>query len=110
MGATKPFKRYMVDFVFRRKKKKKEQEEGRNPHLASSRRNYPTYLNFGDCLVGVWRVSMRCLNGNLVSQDWSSQDRSSPDRTGKSGQVNQDRPSQVRTGQVRSRQAYLEIV
>ena len=36
-----------------------EEEEGRrknNPHLAFSRRNDPTCLIFGDCLVGVWRV------------------------------------------------------
>ena len=45
-----------VDFVFQgktEKGRKKEEEEGRNPHLASSRRNDPTCLNFGDCLVGV---------------------------------------------------------
>ena len=47
-----------VDFVFPRKKK-----EGRrtNPHLAFSRRNDPTCLIFGDCLVGVWRVSGNCM-------------------------------------------------
>ena len=74
-------------------------KEGRKPHLASSRRIHPTCLNFGDCLVGVWklfgrcmvgvfgclegvlgvsgrclegvwRVSMVCLNGNLVNKDW----------------------------------------
>ena len=50
-------------------------KEGRNnPHLASSRRNDPTCLNFSDSLVGVlrgfvnylegvWRVSVGCLNG-----------------------------------------------
>ena len=40
----------------RRKKKK-------NPHLASSRRIDPTCLNFGDCLVGVWKLSGGCLAG-----------------------------------------------
>ena len=34
-----------VDFVF--------PKEGRNPHLAFSRRNDPTSLIFSDCLVGV---------------------------------------------------------
>ena len=44
------------DFVFPRKK------EGRKyPHLAFSRRNDPTCLIFGDCLVGVWRVYGNCL-------------------------------------------------
>ena len=55
-----------VDFVFLRK----EEEEGRNPHLASSRRNDPTCLNFGSylvdvygsCLEGVWWLSGVCLN------------------------------------------------
>ena len=53
-----------------------EEEEGRNPHLAFSRRNDPTCLNFADCVVGVWRmlgtglegvwqVSYRCLAGVL---------------------------------------------
>ena len=53
------------DFVFpwRKKKKKKKEEEGRNPHLASSRRIDPTCLNFGDCLVGVWRLYGNCLEG-----------------------------------------------
>ena len=49
-----------------------QEEEGRNnPHLASSRKNDPTCLNFGDCLVDVylvsggyleivWRMSGRC--------------------------------------------------
>ena len=50
-----------VDFVFPQKKKK---EEGRkNPHLAASRMNDPTCLNFADCLVGVWRVYGNCLEG-----------------------------------------------
>ena len=49
-----------VDFVFPQKKK----EEGRrNPHLAFSRRNDPTCLTFGYCLVGVWRVYGNCLEG-----------------------------------------------
>ena len=52
-----------VDFVFPWKKK-----EGRNnPHLASSRRNAPTRLNFGDLscghLEGVWKLSGGCLAG-----------------------------------------------
>ena len=39
-------------------------EEGRKKtHLASSRRNDPTHLNFGNCLVGVWRVYGNCLEG-----------------------------------------------
>ena len=45
-------------------------EEGRrNPHLASSRRNDPTCLNFGDCLVGVWRVFGNCLEGVWLVSD-----------------------------------------
>ena len=40
-----------------------KEEEGRNPHLASSRRIDPLCLNFGDCLVGVWRVYGNCLEG-----------------------------------------------
>ena len=41
-----------------------EGQEGRNPHLASSRRIGPTTcLKFGDCLVGVWRVYGNCLEG-----------------------------------------------
>ena len=51
-----------VDFVFPLEGRK-EEEEGRNPHLASSRRIDPTCLNFGDCLVGVWRVYGNCLEG-----------------------------------------------
>ena len=46
-----------VDFVFQL------EGEGRNPHLASSSRNGPKCLNFGDCLVGVWRVFGNCLEG-----------------------------------------------
>ena len=39
-------------------------KEGRNnPHLAFSRRNDPTCLIFGDCLLGVWRVYGNCLKG-----------------------------------------------
>ena len=43
----------------------RKEEEGRrsNPHLAFSRRNDPTGLIFGDCLVGVWRVHGNCLAG-----------------------------------------------
>ena len=40
----------------RRRKKK-------NTHLASSRRIDPTCLNFGDFLMGVWRVYGNCLEG-----------------------------------------------
>ena len=45
-----------------------EEEEGRkegrnNPHLVFKRRNDPTCLNFGDCLVGVWKVFGNCLEG-----------------------------------------------
>ena len=55
-----------VDFVFPQKKKK---EEGRKiPHLAASRMNDPTCLNFGDCLVGVWRVFGNCLEGVCISR------------------------------------------
>ena len=53
-----------------------KKKEGRNPHLASSKRTGPTCQNFGDCLVGVWRgfgncpegvwwVSVGCLDGVL---------------------------------------------
>ena len=42
----------------------RRREEGRNnPHLAFSRRNDPTCLNFADCLVCVWRVLGNCLEG-----------------------------------------------
>ena len=34
-----------------------------NPHLASSRRNDPTCLKFGDCLLGVWKMLGNCLEG-----------------------------------------------
>ena len=56
-------------------------------------------VSFG-CLEGVLRVSggarvsMGCLNGNLLSQDKSSQDRSSQDRSSK------DRSSKDRSRQV----------
>ena len=47
--------------MFPRKKKEKGRK---NPHLALSRKNDPsTCLNFGDCLVGVWRVFENCLEG-----------------------------------------------
>ena len=46
-----------VDFVFWRKEGRK------NPHLASSRRNDPSCLNFGDCLVGFWKVFGNYLEG-----------------------------------------------
>ena len=47
-----------VDYVFPRKKGRKK-----NPHLASNRRNGSICLNFGDCLVGVWKVFGNCLEG-----------------------------------------------
>ena len=56
-----------VDFVFPWKK------EGRrsNPHLASSRRNDPTCLNFGDCVVGAsggcWEIVRRVSGGCLLA-------------------------------------------
>ena len=52
--------------------RKKEEEEGRkNPHLASGRRNDPTCLNFGDCLVGVRKVFGNCLEGVWwLSRGW----------------------------------------
>ena len=43
-----------------------EEEEGRrksNPHLAFNRGNGPICLDFGDCLLGVWRVFGNCLEG-----------------------------------------------
>ena len=52
-----------VYFVF--PLEEKEEEEGRNPHLAFSRRNHPTCLIFSDCLVGVWKLSGGCLAGLL---------------------------------------------
>ena len=52
-----------VDFVFPLEEEEEGRKEGRNPHLASSRRIDPTCLNFGDCLVGVWRVYGNCLEG-----------------------------------------------
>ena len=51
-----------VDFVFPRKKKKEGRKKN-NPHLTSSRRNEPTCLNFGDCLVGVRREFGNFLEG-----------------------------------------------
>ena len=34
-----------------------------DPHLASSRRNDTTCLNFADCFVGVWKMLENCLEG-----------------------------------------------
>ena len=46
-----------VDFVFQRKEEEEEGMKKKNtPHLASSRRNYPTCLKLNDCLVGVWNL------------------------------------------------------
>ena len=45
-----------VDFVFpleEGRRRKEGRKEGRNPHLAFSRRNDPTCLIFSDCLMGV---------------------------------------------------------
>ena len=50
-----------VDFVFPLEEGMKEEERRKNPHLAFSRRNDPTCLNFSDCIVGVWRVYGNCL-------------------------------------------------
>ena len=52
-----------VDFVFPRKEGKRKEEEGITPHLASSKRNDPTCLNFDDCVVGVWGMFGNCLEG-----------------------------------------------
>ena len=43
----------------------RKEEEGRreNLHLISSSWNVPRYLNFGDCLVDVWKVFGNCLEG-----------------------------------------------
>ena len=40
-------------------------KEGRKnkSHLASKTRSDSTSLNFGDCLVGVWKVFGNCLEG-----------------------------------------------
>jgi len=66
-------------------------KEGRkNPHLASSIRKDPTILNFGDCLVGIWRVF-----GNCQEFVW----REVGTDQVRTGQVKTD---QVRTGQVRT--------
>ncbi len=42
---------------------KKKEGRKKDPNIASSRRIDPTCLNFGDCLVGVWRVYENCLEG-----------------------------------------------
>ena len=53
-----------VDFVFPWKKEgRRRRKKKKNPHLASSRRIDPTCLNFGDCLVVVWVVLGKCLEG-----------------------------------------------
>ena len=49
--------------VFPLEEEGRKEEEGRNQHLASSRRIDPICLNFGDRLVGVWRVYGYCLEG-----------------------------------------------
>ena len=49
--------------LFSHGRRRKEEEGRSNPHLAFSRRNDPTCLIFGDCLVGVWRVYGNCLEG-----------------------------------------------
>ena len=53
-----------VDFVFPCHNNKKEGRSKNNPHLTFSRRDDPTCLNFGDCLVGVWKLSGGCLEGD----------------------------------------------
>ena len=44
-------------------RRKEGRKKKKNPHLASSRRNGPKCLNFGDCLVGVWKVFGNRLEG-----------------------------------------------
>ena len=44
-------------------RRKKKEGRKKNPHLTFSRWIDPTCLNFGDCIVGVWRVSVNCLEG-----------------------------------------------
>ena len=75
----------------------KEEEEGGNiPHLTSSKRNDPTCLNFGDCLVVVWSgwcweivwkvsgpgCSGQAKSGQVKLEDMSGLDRSSQLGTG----------------------------
>ena len=43
--------------------RRKKKEGRKNPHLACSRSNDPTCLKLVDCLVGVWRVYGKCLEG-----------------------------------------------
>ena len=47
----------------RRKEGRRKEGRRRNPHLASNRRNDPTCLNLGDCLVAVWKGFGNCLEG-----------------------------------------------
>ena len=51
-----------VDYLFPWKEEERRKKE-KNPHQAFSRGIDPTCLNFGDCLVGVWRVYGNCLEG-----------------------------------------------
>ena len=106
----------------------------KNPHLASTRGNYPTCWKFGGCPLDVKRVSGNCLEGvlwNLLSVWWifggflegtfglskwcvgcpdvsEGQVRTRQVRKGqvRIGQLSsgQDKKSQVRTGQVKLRQ------
>ena len=55
------WRRSWLCFPTRRRKEGRKKKN--NPHLASSRRNDPTWLNFGNCLLGVWRVFGNCLEG-----------------------------------------------
>ena len=63
----------------------------------------------GRCFKGVWRESIGCLNGILVSQDRSSQDRSNQDRSSQD-RSNQDRPSQDRSSPDMEIMVYLGIL
>ena len=53
-----------VDFVFPQEGRRRK-EGTKNPHLASSSWIGPRSLNFGNCLMGVWKVF-----GNLVEGVW----------------------------------------
>ena len=52
-----------VDFVFLQEGIRREGRRRKNRNLALSRRNEPSCLNYGDCLVGVWKSFGKCLDG-----------------------------------------------